>query len=171
MDRLINAIKSYAGSLDQAQAQPRFGVVTSVDPARATARVLLQPEGVLSGWLPILSPWIGSGWGISCPPSPGDQVMVLAQEGAAEHGVIIGRAFSDDQQPPPAPSGELWLVHSTGSSIKLTSDGTVRINGDLYVAGNVYDEVGSLGSLREKYNEHTHIDSRGGTTSPPTPQD
>lgn len=171
MDRLINAIKSYAGALDQGQGQPRFGIISSVDPARATARVLLQPEGVLSGWLPILSPWVGAGWGMSCPPNPGDQVLVLAQEGASEHGVIVGRAFSDQQQPPAAPSGELWLVHSSGSFIKLTSDGTVRVNGDLHVAGDVYDQVGSMGMLRDHYNQHTHIDSRGGVTSLPTPQD
>ena len=36
---------------------PRFGTVSSVDPGTATARVTLQPEGVLSGWLPLLTPW------------------------------------------------------------------------------------------------------------------
>ena len=63
----------------------------------------LQPEGVLTGWLPVLSPWIGSGWGMCCPPVPGDQVLVIAQEGEAEHGLIIGRAFSSTQTPPTVP--------------------------------------------------------------------
>src|SRR5436305_10306359 len=119
MDRLLNIVKQRAGALDQGDGQPRFGTVTSVNPTAATARVLLQPEGVLSGWLPILSPWVGAGWGMCCPPTPGDQVLVLGQEGSAEHGIIVGRAFSSSQAPPATPIGELWLVHRSGSFIKL----------------------------------------------------
>ena len=44
MDRFVNALKGQAGRLDQIQAQPRFGLVTSVDPVNATVRVMLQPE-------------------------------------------------------------------------------------------------------------------------------
>lgn len=161
----MNALKGEAGRLDQIQAQPRFGLVTSVDPVNATVRVMMQPEAVLSGWLPILSPWVGAGWGMSCPPSPGDQVLVLAQEGDAEHGVVVGRAFSSVANAPPAPAGELWLVHKSGSFLKLVSDGSVQISGDLHVAGDVYDKVGSLNSLRTRYDGHIHTDSRGGATS------
>lgn len=177
MERFLNALKSHAGALDQGLAQPRFGTVTSVDSITATARVLLQPEAVLSGWLPVLSPWIGAGWGLACPPSPGDQVLVLAQEGDAEHGLIVGRAFSDTAPSPAALPGEFWLVHTTGSSIKLLNDGTVQIQGnvtitgDLKVTGNSADGQGKLADLRTHYNEHHHIDSRGGLTSPPDQQD
>jgi phage baseplate assembly protein gpV len=171
MERLLNVIKAHAGALDCAGGQPRFGIVTSVDPTTASARVTLQPESVLTGWLPVLSAWVGAGWGLVCPPSPGDQVLVIAQEGHAEHGVIVGLAFSAAQSPPPAPSGELWLVHRSGSFIKLRNDGTIQINGDLHVNGDVYDRHGSLAMLRGHYDSHTHTDSRGGTTSQPTPQD
>jgi phage baseplate assembly protein gpV len=177
VERFLNALKSQAGALDQGLAQPRFGTVTSVDPNTATARVLLQPEAVLSGWLPVLSPWIGAGWGISCPPSPGDQVLVLAQEGDAEHGLIVGRAFSEVAAPPAAPSGELWLVHAKGSFLKLLNDGTIQmqgnvtLTGDLQVTGNVSDGHGKLSDLRAHYNGHHHTDSRGGLTSTPDQQD
>jgi uncharacterized protein involved in type VI secretion and phage assembly len=165
MERFINIIKQHAGALDQADSQPRFGTVTSVDPGTATAKVTLQPEGVLTGWLPVLSPWAGSGWGLYCPPSPGDQVLVVAQEGDSEHGLIIGSAFSNAQPPPAAPVGEFWLVHKSGSFIKLQNDGTIQVGGDLHVAGDVYDRQGSLSRLRSRYDGHTHVDSRGGTTS------
>lgn len=183
MERLLNALKAQTGMLVQGQAQPRFGLVTSVDPNTATARVSLQPEGVLTGWLPVLSAWTGAGWGMSCPPSPGDQVLVLAQEGDAEHGIVVGRAFSDSQQPPQAPAGEWWVVHSSGSSVKLLNDGTVYINGpvningtvtvtgDLHASGQVFDQHNSMGDLRSHYNSHTHTDSRGGTTTQPNQQD
>lgn len=166
MDRFLNALKAHAGALDQAQGQPRFGTVSSVDPSAATARVLLQPEGVLTGWLPVLSPWIGAGWGLACPPLPGDQVFVLPQEGDAEHGVIVGRAYSDAQRAPVAPAGELWLVHRSGSFVKLQNDGTVQVSGDLHVAGDVYDRHGSLDRLRQHYDGHVH-----GASPTPTPQD
>ena len=177
MDRFLNAVKSQAGALAHGLGQPRVGIVTSVDPQNATARVLIQPEAVLSGWLPVLSPWIGSGWGMSCPPSPGDQVLVIAQEGDAEHGIIIGRAFSATAATPNAPAGEFWLVHATGSFIKLLNDGTIQIQGnitvigDLHTTGNISDQHGKLSDLRNRYNAHRHTDNRGGQTSPPDQQD
>ena len=171
MDRFLNLIKQHAGALDQGGSQPRFATVTSVNPTAATARVTLQPEGVLSGWLPVLSPWIGAGWGMCCPPSPGDQVLVLAQEGDADHGIIVGRAFSNTQPPPATPVGELWLIHNSGSFIKLQNDGSIQMHGDLHVAGDVYDQQGSLSRLRGHYDAHTHTDSRGGTTTVPKQSD
>ena len=167
MDRLLNALKAQAGALDQSRGQPRFALVTSVDPATATARVTLQPEGVLTGWLPIATPWAGSGWGLVCPPAPGDQVLVVPQEGDAEHGVIVAHAYSATQPPPNAPSGEFWLVHRSGSFLKLQNDGTVRIQGDLHVTGDVYDSHGPLSRLRAHYDAHTHPPS----SVTPVPQD
>lgn len=166
MDAFFNAIKAQSGAMDQTVGQPRFGVVTSVDPANATARVSLQPEGVLSGWLPVLSPFVGAGWGLVCPPSPGDQVLVIAQEGDAEHGIIVGRAFSANMAPPPAPAGEFWLVHKSGSFLKFLNDGSVQVKGDLHVDGDIADRHGSLASLRDHYNTHRH-----GGGALPNPQD
>jgi Type VI secretion system/phage-baseplate injector OB domain len=171
MERFLNIIKQHAGALDQGSGQPRFGIVTSVNPSTATAKVTLQPEGVLTGWLPVLSPWVGAGWGMYCPPSPGDQVLVVAQEGEAEHGLIIGRAFSNMHVPPDAPVGEFWLMHKSGSFIKLQNDGTIQVQGDLHVAGDIYDRQGPLSRLRGHYNGHTHADSRGGITSTPNKAD
>ncbi len=183
MDRFLNVLKAQAAALDRVQAQPRFGIVTSTDPIGGTARVQLQPENVLSGWLPVLSPWTGAGWGMSCPPTPGDQVLVLAQEGDAQHGIIVGRAFSLSQPPPPAPAGELWVVHASGSFLKLSNDGTIHINGPVSVTGSltvsgniaaggdVSDYHAALSALRTHYNGHVHTDSHGDTTNAPSPQD
>jgi phage baseplate assembly protein gpV len=170
MNRLSDAIKSHATALDLRQAEARFGAVTSVDSSKSMVRVKLQPEDVLTGWLPTLSPWIGNGWGMVCLPSPGDQVLVVFQEGDANHGVVAGRAYSAVQRPPIAPLGEFWLVHQSGSCLKLANDGTIRIVGDLHVMGDVYDKVGPMSAIRSAYDGHTHTDSRGGTTSLPSNQ-
>ena len=168
MDRFINTLKSHAAALDRRQGQPRFALVTSVDPNAYVARVTLQPEDVLTGWLPILSPWVGNGWGLVCLPSPGDQVLVISQEGDAEHGVIIGATFSNLARPPTSAAGELHIVHSACATISLLNDGTVSIAGDVHVAGDIFDRHGSLAALRAHYNAHIHP---GAAVSPPSPQD
>lgn len=167
-DHLINALKAHAFSLDNTTGQVKFGTVTSVNYQSATARVSIQPDGVLSGWLPVISQWAGNGWGMVCPPSPGDQVLLVPQQGDIEQGVIIGRAFSNRQTPPAAPGGEFWLVHQTGSFVKLCNDGTIRINGDLHVQGDVYDRQGTLSVLRQAYDAHTHTVPPNATTSLPS---
>jgi hypothetical protein len=166
VQRFLNALKAQAGALDAARGQPRFATVVSVDPARHAARVALQPEGVISGWFPVLSPWVGAGWGMAVPPEPGQQVLVLPQDGEGEHGVVVGGAWSDASASPGAPVGEIWLVHQSGSFVKLQNDGTVRVNGDLYVSGDIYDRHGSIDRLRGNYNVHTHPDPQGGATGP-----
>ncbi len=170
LDRLTNAIKAHAASLDRSSGHAKFGTVTSVNPQAGTIRVMIQPENVLSGWLPVLSPWAGSGWGMMCPPSPGDQVLLVPQEGDVEQGVVVGRTYSAKQVPPHAPVGEFWLVHQSGSFLKLCNDGTIQISGDLHVQGNVYDQHGALSGLRASYNGHTHTVPSGGTTATPNPQ-
>jgi hypothetical protein len=174
MDGFLNLFKAHASQIDQGWAQPRLATVSSVDPATYTARVIIQPEGVLSGWLPIASPWIGAGWGLACPPSAGDQVLVLCQEGESEHGIIVGRLWSTTATPPGAPVGELWLMHQSGSFLKLHNDGSIESkapswthNGDLHVTGNVFDSHNSLADLRAHYNEHVHPPS----ATPPSPTD
>lgn len=108
---------------------------------------------------------------MACPPNPGDQVLLVPQEGDIEQGIIIGRSFSNNQMPPAAPGGEFWLVHQSGSFLKLCNDGTIRMNGDLHVQGDVYDQHGPLSGLRTHYNAHTHSVPPNETTSTPSPVD
>ncbi len=168
MHRLLNSLKAQAGAQDLTAGRPRFGTVVSVDPKRHAAKVSLQPEGVVTGWLPVLSPWVGAGWGLCVPPMQGQQVLVLPQDGEGDHGVIVGGAWSDGSATPGAPVGEVWLVHQSGSFIKLVADGTVQVKGDLHVDGDVYDKHGSLDRLRGNYDAHTHggVQSGGDSTGP-----
>jgi phage baseplate assembly protein V len=144
MEGLFNAIRAQ-GALQNGQVgQARCGIVQSFDPATYCAKVTLQPENVLTGWLPITSAWVGAGWGLAAPPSPGQQVLVLAQEGQAEHGVIVGGLFSTAATPPAAPSGELWLVHQAGAFLKLHNDGTVEGNATRWTITGAVDVTGPV---------------------------
>lgn len=171
MDDFFDILNLTSDRVRSGLAQPRMGVVTSSNPQTAMAKVLLQPEGVLTGWLPVLTQWVGSGWGLACPPSPGDQVLVIPQEGDAQHGLIVGRLFSNSNRPPQVDPGEIALSHQSGCSIRLLNSGIIAINGDLHVTGDVYDPHGSLAKLRNDYNVHTHQAANGQGTSPPVPQD
>lgn len=169
MDILTAAFKHQAGSLDRRSAQPRLGIVASVRTDKYLATVRLQPGNHLTGWLPILTQWIGPGWGLACAPSPGDQVLVIPQEGYYDHGIIVGYCRSDHQPPPVAPEGEFWLVHKSGSSLKLANDGKIHIKGDLVVDGDIYDRNGSVDAIRQQYLHHRHRINNGTLSTEPNP--
>lgn len=176
MDDFWNLVKARAAALDGMEGRARFGLVSSFDPSTYAARVMIQPENVLSGWLPVLTGWVGAGWGMAAPLSPGDQVLILAQEGDAEQGIVLGRVWSAIDTPPAAPAGEFWLLHQSGSFLKLRNDGTIAmqaptviVDGDLLVSGNISDLNGShqtLAALRTAYDQHVHNDAQGGLTGP-----
>jgi phage baseplate assembly protein V len=178
LDQFWNMVKAQAGVLDGLSGVARFGLVSSFDPSAYAARVLIQPENVLSGWLPIVSSWVGAGWGFAAPLTPGAQVLVIAQEGEAEQGVIVGAVWSQVDTPMAAPAGEAWLVHQSGSFLKLHNDGTialqapvVNVAGDLVVSGNISDLAGAHGtvaSLRHAYDVHEHPLPVGGLTGTTT---
>jgi len=178
LDQFWNLVKAQAGALDGLAGVARFGLVSSFDPSAYAARVLIQPENVLSGWLPVLSTWVGAGWGLAAPLTPGAQVLVIAQEGDAEQGVVIGAVWSAVDTPLAAPAGELWLQHQSGSFLKLHNDGTiamqapqVKVTGNLVVSGDISDQNsahGTLASLRNAHDTHEHSVPEGGVTGLPT---
>ena len=129
MHQLLRHIDRRADEGRSTIGQPRFATVTSFNPSSYEAKVLLRPEGVETDFLPVLSQWVGAGWGLSSPPSPGQQVLVEPAEGDLGSGVIIGGLWSDARRTPGAPVGELWLVHQSGASLKLTNDGKIVTSG------------------------------------------
>ena len=123
MDELWNRVRLEVARALAGRADPRLCIVSSYDPQNYAAKVLVQPENVETGWLPVLSPWIGNGWGLYAPPTAGDQVLVLFQENDQEVGLVLPRLYSNQQRPLAVESGEFWLVHQSGSFVKLTNAG------------------------------------------------
>ena len=123
-----------AAQLSQNDTQhTKVGIVTSYDPGIPAARVRLQPEdpddpdATLTGWLPMPSIWVGDGWGLDAPVSPGDQVEVKYFGAEVENGYIAGRFYSDQVRPTGAKSGEFFLTHKSGSKLQFHNDGTVTL--------------------------------------------
>jgi uncharacterized protein involved in type VI secretion and phage assembly len=125
-NRFRNVIRQEAQRATADLSLPRAGIVTHYDPAHHTARVELQPEGILTGYLPIATPWAGNGWGFFAPPLLGQVVDVHFHQGGREAGYIVGRFFSNITKPLPVQAGEFWLVHQTGSFFKFHNDGSVE---------------------------------------------
>jgi hypothetical protein len=120
-------------------AASRFAIVDSYDPTTYRAKVVLAPsaDGVtpLTGYLPVLTGFMGNGWGVVAPLQKGDQVVVMFIQNHPDQGVILGRIFDQPHAPPlradgqPVTGGEISLVHASGSRLQVTNDQKVLING------------------------------------------
>jgi len=133
ISQIRNQMALHAQMAQSARATTKVGVVTSYDPGSASARVEIQPvdpdhpDKSLTGWLPVATAWVGNGWGIDAPVSPGDQVEVQFFDGEIENGVICARLFSDQARSTGAQSGEFFLTHASGSKLQFHNDGTVTL--------------------------------------------
>jgi phage baseplate assembly protein V len=167
----------------------KSGIVQNYDKTTYSCRVLIQPENELTGWIPIMSLWVGNGWGMFAPPAPGAAAIVLPREGLSDAAFICGALFNDVDRPRPVDQGEFWLVHESGASFKLTNNGALAINdgngasvtlngdgtvsssgmwthdGDFTATGDVTDSARSMADDRIIYNSHIH-----GSSPPPNPQ-
>ena len=173
----------------------RIATISSYDPDTYTAKVIFQPDGNLSGQLPILADWVGNGWGSYYAPSIDDQVMVHFMEGSLSNGFISGRIFNNVDRAinPGPPSGERWVVHQTGTFIKFKNDGTIEVNlldengdptnlniignmvvdGNITTTGDILDNSGTnshtVKLMRTIYNTHTHPTPAGTSSAPNQP--
>lgn len=150
-----------------ARAESRAAEVTSYDPGTASARVRLlpidpdNPDRSLTGWLPVTSPWVGNGWGMDAPVSPGDQVEVQFFGGEIDNGYICARLFSDQQRPTGAQSGEFFLTHQSGAYLKFTNDGKLLINSQVEI-----DASGPTINIQATGNVNVQAGSSANVTAP-----
>jgi len=128
MKALLNVMRQQASAVLGDLALTSTGIVRSFDPSKYAVRVELQPQGNLTGWIPLTSPWVGNGWGMFCPPTIGDLVEIEFLGGDISSGVAGLRFYNDQDLPLPVPSGEFWLVHKSGSLLKFHNDGTIEVS-------------------------------------------
>lgn len=114
-------MRMVASNMDNAQAQPGFGIVSAVDPVNHAVKVMTQPSNIESGWLPYAAMQVGS-LRIACPPDIGTHVLVVHVEADAEHGVAAMPVYDAVVMPPaspatgrPAQPGEMLIVAGCGA--------------------------------------------------------
>lgn len=146
MQQILNVTRREAERAMSQRASVRMGTVTSYDPNNYAAKVRIEPEGHETGWLPIHSPAAGNGWGVFCPPTPGDVVEVHYQEGGKGAPFIGLRQFGDRKRPLAVPAGEFWVVHQSGSCLKFRNSGAVEIvaAGNLGITAPAVNVAGNL---------------------------
>lgn len=155
MSPLLNAVRLQVQRALAEIVVSRQGVVTSYDPDNYAAKVTIQPDGVISGWLPVAAQWIGNGWGMYAPPSVGDLVEVHFVDASLDVGTVQCRIFNDDERPLSVPSGEFWLVHAKTASVKLTNDGKLTVD-DGHGASIQLDGTGKIVSAASQWT-HTGL--------------
>ena len=193
---LTNLMRREAERVISRKAPPQMGIVSSYDPNQYAAKVILQPSGVETGFIPISSPWVGNGWGFGAGPNAGDVVDVHFQEWGKGAPYIEMRFYGNKARPMPVPSGECWMMHKLGTFVKFLNDGTLAIgspvginvtsplttitgnvivNGQIQATEDITDYYTTTGSsmrnFRREYDEHVHRDTYSGNTTPPLAPD
>lgn len=188
----LNRAAQLQAALINAQiVKVKIGEVTSYNPDKYQAKVKLQPEGLLTGWLPISSQWVGASWGCFMPPAIGQHVRVEFLDGQIDVGIITGMQFSNAFPPVSVPAGEMLMQHKSGSLMHFDNAGNViqtaaqgmtfnapagftfngnsQFNGNVQSSGSMADlnaAHGTVGDLRNAHNDHNHADPQGGSVGP-----
>lgn len=137
-EHFLNIIKMQAALVNNGTALTTLGAIAQYDSTSHYAIAELYSAdssdntigSVQTPWLPIFSPWVGNGWGLFAPPSIGDIVEIHYVEGSLQNGYIGLRTWSPNSGTTPlnVSSGEFWLVHQSGSYIKMLNSGDININ-------------------------------------------
>jgi phage gp45-like len=128
MNRLLNTMKAEAMKAMALLAKCKIGLIANYDPNNYAVKVTLMPEGLTTGWIPLFSQWVGNGWGMFAGPKIGTSCAVFFQENDVNCGFAMLGGFNDVERPLQVPSGEFWLVHQTGSYIKVQNDGSITLS-------------------------------------------
>jgi len=125
IDNFMNAARQRLG--DDGTG-PRTGTITGYDPVNGVVKVAIQPEGRETNWIKLDCPGVGNGWGVAIGPQIGDEVTVSFESGDPNLGKVTARHTNSLNLPMPVPSGEIWMVHQSGSLLKFNTDGTVTLH-------------------------------------------
>lgn len=127
MRELMNAVTGRAQQANAGFSGTRQGIVTAYDPESYSVKVALQPTGNETGWIPLATIWAGNGFGIVAGPVIGAVIEVEFDSGMVGVGMAVGQFFNEVDRCPGPPSGQFWVIDSSGSSIKLTNDKKVTV--------------------------------------------
>jgi hypothetical protein len=124
---MIDHIKRIVADFMAGFSPTKYGTVSSYNPTDYTVKVILQPEGIETGFVPLAAAWVGNNLGAVFGPSVGDVVRLDFIDGSAQATVVGGRFFSVNARPPVVQSGQAAIVDSHGSYVRLNNDGTITM--------------------------------------------
>lgn len=125
IESLMNASRQHLGDNSTG---PRTGTISSYDKDNGAVKVAIQPEGRETNWIKLDCPGVGNGWGVQIGPQIGDEVTVSFDSSDPNAGKVTARHANALNLAMPVPSGEIWMVHKSGSLLKFNNDGTVTLH-------------------------------------------
>jgi phage baseplate assembly protein V len=155
-----NAMRLQALRAVGTKTHSRLGIITGYDPNKYSVKVSLQPEGIATGFIRFAAAWVGNGWGLFAPPSINDPVSVIFIDGELTASYAECCFFNNALVPLAVPSGELWIVHALGQSVKFTNDGKLSLN-DGHGASAVLNGDGTITSAASKWTHTGEMDISG----------
>lgn len=94
----------------------KYGVISSIQPAKGTARVHFDDDGIVSAELPILQ-WKTLKDKYAHSFDVGEHVVCFMDE-HAENGVVLGAIYSEDEKPLITNADETGVTYEDGSYFK-----------------------------------------------------
>lgn len=187
MKNFSDMMRGHAESVVSQIAQDQMGIVESYDPSSAAVKVLIQPDGVLSGWIP-LGVGAAGGTTFNIVPNIGDQVMIHNVQGDGENYVVSHSVHSNTDVPPnatatgqPAQAGDFHMKNSAGAEVYIPAgsntihlsgavmiQGNVSIIGNLTVTGTITAGSGGADSVTLQAHTHKGVQTGSGTSAGPT---
>lgn len=174
----------------------RYGVVEAVQYNPPRCRV--RSGELLTDWLPWLTPRAGEmcAW---CPPSTGEEVLLLSLDGNTETAFVLPALFSQDNPPPtddgaqihitlPGGATVIWdtktrtlsvrgfdTLNAEGGCVNLHADnitltGAITLKGDTTIHGSVTQDGGPLSSQGVILDSHVHGGVKSGGNTTGGPQ-
>ena len=153
-DELTSTLRHGAQQQLSTHSYAYYGRVASYDPTLHRVRVLLMSlrneDGapVLSPWLPLASPWVGSGFGLqvvpyggatAANPTAGEPCIVFLLERTYGVSASAMMLFDGTMLPPgqSLAAGEALLQAPSGSQVYLKANGDVQVSatGTVWVLG------------------------------------
>lgn len=166
MDGIANIARREAERVvDRRASGMRVGLCQSYDPATHSVKLTLQPEGTVTGWLPLSAIGVGSGFGVYVGATTGHAYLAYFHEGDLEAGIVIGRIGTDQEPPVSVQAGETIIKSPTGSLVSLLQDGSVTIQ-DKQAGKVAIDGSGNI-TLTGKAGQTIVMDASGNITLTP----
>ena len=126
-DEVRNLIRREVAAAMTLRGRTRIGVVDSYDPANHAVKVRLQPENVLTGWIPVATLRSGSGAGVYFAPNINDQVLVEPTDGDSDGAICTLRLYSVVDPPLNVPAGQMLIQDDAGSLIRFDNAGNLTV--------------------------------------------
>jgi hypothetical protein len=144
----VEFVKTIVSSILSSYHFMCFGQVVDFDQATHSVKVRLLPELYIpgsaqagfdelsstdeTGFIPLLTPWAGKGWGDQASPIPGEAYCLILTLGRPmpDAAFAIG-PFYNLKNPPAGggvPAGERKITHSTGTSIWFKNDSSIEVD-------------------------------------------